>query len=218
MQPAPVPDFRAPILAHGQRLKDAVDTLKHTPDRWYTTLLIELAGENLINCFELANPKNGINAGRLAWATRNLLELHYFTRYVLQSEKKAKRFHEDMAIDYRTLLDRLAKNPIYKQQVATGKAIIEHLVKHHAERISAKSPVLSAREIAEQFGEEMHYGDSHKFLSKFAHPTSLSIQIRKATPIIEQIIIPSILEIALRLVADTFPRLANRIREVSVHP
>src|SRR5580658_6015589 len=218
MQPAPAPDFRALILAHGHHLKEAVDTLRHAPEHWQTTLLIELAGENLINCFELADPNNGINAGRLAWAARNLLELHYFTRYVIESEKKAKRFREDMLVDYRTLLDRLAKNPAYKEHLVAGQAIIDHVFTHHAERVKAKTPVLSARAIAEQYGEEMHYGDSHKFLSKFAHPTSLSIQIRKANPIVEAVIIPSILETALRLIADTFPRLAGRILEVSVHP
>ena len=69
-------------------LKEAVDTLRHAPEYWQTTLLIELAGENLINCFELADPNNGINAGRLAWAARNLLELHYFTRYVIDRKRK----------------------------------------------------------------------------------------------------------------------------------
>jgi hypothetical protein len=218
MHPAPGPDFRALILAHGHRLKDAIDKLKYAPEHWQTTLLIELAGENLINCFELADPNNGINAGRLGWAARNLLELHYFTRYVIESEKKAKRFREDMLIDYRTMLDRLAKNPAYTEHIKAGQAIIDHLFTHHAERVKPKTPLLSAREIAEQYGEGMHYGDTHKFLSKFAHPTSLSIQIRKANPIVEGVIIPSILETALRLIADTFPRLAGRILEVSVHP
>jgi len=41
MQPAPAADFRGQILAHGQYLKNAVDKLKHVPDRWYTTLLIQ---------------------------------------------------------------------------------------------------------------------------------------------------------------------------------
>jgi len=123
-----------------------------------------------------------------------------------------------MAVDYRDLLKRLGKNPQHKEQVASGNAIMDHLLSKHAQRISPNSPVLSAREIANTLGEEVHYGDTYKFLSKFAHPTSMSIQLRGVEAITKGIVIPNILEMALRLVADAFPRLAGRIREISVHP
>src|ERR1035437_5534731 len=92
-------DIRAHILAHGQVLHDSVDLLKYAPERWRTTLLIELATENLANCFELIQGVDTNNIAKCAWAGRNLLELHYFTRYVIQSPEKAKRFKEDMVCD-----------------------------------------------------------------------------------------------------------------------
>jgi hypothetical protein len=49
-------------------------------------------------------------------APRNLLELHYWTRFVLVSTDNARRFFEDLICDYRELLTELA------QLVATGKA------------------------------------------------------------------------------------------------
>ena len=48
----------------------------------------------------------------------------------VQSEKKGKRFHKDMAVDYRDLLKRLAKNPLYRQQVASGQAIMDDRRRH----------------------------------------------------------------------------------------
>src|ERR1035441_5110867 len=118
-------DIRAHVLAHGQLLKDAVDTLKQAPEHWHTTLLIELAGENLFNCLELIQGVDTTNVARCSWAARSLLELHYFTRFVMVSPENAKRFHEDMVCDYQDLLRRLGKNPQYTQIVASGQTVME---------------------------------------------------------------------------------------------
>jgi hypothetical protein len=48
---------------------------------------------------------------RVAWAARNLLELHYFVRYVLSSSEAARRFHEDALCDYRDMMNWIAKVP-----------------------------------------------------------------------------------------------------------
>ena len=187
-------DIRAHVLAHGQLLKDAVDTLRQAPEHWHTTLLIELAG----------------------WAARSLLELHYFTRFVMVSPENAKRFHEDMACDYQDLLKRLGKNPQYAQIVASGQTVMDHLWNHHTTQALKTDKYLSAREIAEDLGEGTPFGDVHKFMSKFVHPTSLSIQFRKA-PELHGLVLWSVVETAASLIAHTFPLLAKHLKDYGVN-
>ena len=71
---------------------------------------------------------------------------------------------------------------------------------------------LSSHDIAGDFGEEAPYGDLHKCLSKFVHPTSLSIQFRKAEQVYG-IVLWKVVEMAARLIAHTFPLLAKHIKE-----
>ena len=209
-------DIRAHVLAHGQLLKDAVDTLKHAPEHWHTTLLIELAGENLFNCLELIQGVDSDNVARCSWAARSLLELHYFTRFVMGSPENAKRFHEDMVCDYQDLLRRLGKNPQYTQIVASGQAVMDHVWSRHITQASKTDKYLSAREIAEDLGEGTPFGDVHKFMSKFVHPTSLSIQFRKA-PELHGLVLWSVIDTAARLIAHTFPLLAKHIKDHSTN-
>ena len=119
MQAVPASEFRALILAHGHHLKEAVDTLRNAPEHWQTTLLIgNSLARNLINCFELADPeqrhqrRRALGLGRAESARVGITSRG---ASVIESENKAKRFREDMLVDYRTLLDRLAKNPAYKE-------------------------------------------------------------------------------------------------------
>jgi hypothetical protein len=171
---------RSRIAAHGQTLNDAVDTLRHAPEHWHTTLLINLAGENLFNCCELIEGVDKSNAARCSWAARSLLEVHYFTRYVMTSPANAQRFREDMICDYQDLLKRLGKNPQNAQSISNGQAVTDQLWSQNTTGVQKSDTYLSARQIADDFGEGAPFGDTHKFLSKFVHPTSLSIQFRNA--------------------------------------
>jgi hypothetical protein len=204
MQPTPE-NLQSHIMAHGHNLTAAVDTLKFAPEHWHTTLLIELATENVFNSFELVQGSKAgvIGVCRCAWAARNLLELQYFTRFVLESPKNARRFFEDMGCDYQDLLKRIAKNPQFAQQALAPQAVLDHMWANHATQTKKKDKYLSARNIAEDSGEGLQFGDAHKFLSKFVHPTSLSIQFKKA-PDVAVPISASMLQIAGNLVADTF--------------
>jgi hypothetical protein len=216
MEPVPSrADIRTHIIAHGRVLTEAVNTIRLATEHWHTTLLIDLAGENVWNCLELVEGDKQGNASRCAWAARNLLELHYFTRFVMASPENALRFHEDMACDYQDLLRRLGKNGAYAQTIATGQAILAHLWSHHAKRAGKNTKFLSTRQIATDLGEEVVFGDAHKFLSKLLHPTSLSIQMRKSSEW-KAILVPTIVGTAARLIAHTFPLLSAHIRSHSV--
>jgi|ERR1035437_4606740 hypothetical protein len=206
-------DIRAHILAHGQVLHDSVDLLKYAPERWRTTLLIELATENLANCFELIQGVDTNNIAKCAWAGRNLLELHYFTRYVIQSPEKAKRFKEDMVCDFQDLLKRWGKNPLYAQALTQHQLMADSAWSAMTEARKGDK-FLSSHDIAGDLGEQVPYGDLHKYLSKFVHPTSLSIQFRKAEQVYG-IVLGTVVEMAARLIAHTFPLLAKHIKEYS---
>lgn len=127
MQPSQASDFRANILACGEGLKRAVDTLRTGPEHWHTTLLIELAGENLINALEVVTGEQQQNACRCAWAARNLLELHYFTRFVIQSPENAQRFHDDMLCDFQDMLEVTAKHPQWASYGVAAQATIDEV-------------------------------------------------------------------------------------------
>ena len=209
-------DVRAHILSYGQHLKDAVDTLRLAPEHWHTTLLIEIAGENLFSCHELVegSTKGAVGVGRCAWGARSLLELHYFARFIMASPANARRFFEDMACDYQDLLQRWVAYPEHSQTISLNQAQLDY-VWTQAQQTKKGDPYLSPRRIAKELGEEKPYADTHKYLSKFVHPTSLSIQFKKA-PEIAFAVHNSIVETAARIVTHTFPLLAAHIRAHSV--
>ena len=214
MQPSAAPDYKTILLAHGEVLKHSVDALRDAPEHWHKVVLIELATEDLLNCLELVKGETEGNIARCAWAARNLVELHYFTRYIIASPENAERFHEDMACDYQDLLKRFSKHLQHTQVTTAGQAIVDHIWTH-AQQASKEDTFLTARKIAEDFGEGVRFGDANKFLSKFVHPTSMSIQLRKVQEF-TALILPAIVETSTVIVANTFPLLAAHIEEHSV--
>jgi hypothetical protein len=210
MQPSQAPDFDAKILAYGEVLKHAVDTLRTAPEHWHTTLLIELATENLMNALEVVTGEQQQNACRCAWAARNLLELHYFTRFVIQSPENAQRFHEDMLCDFQDMLKVTAKHPQWASYGVAAQATIDQVWQQPGVNAKKGDAYLSARTIARSFGEEVHYGTTHKLLSKFVHPTAISIQMKKS-PAWHILILPMVVETAVPIIGHTFPMLAEHI-------
>jgi hypothetical protein len=206
-------EFAMRLMAAGQELKTAVDLLINAPAHWHTTLLVEIASENLIHSMELMGGLQAASISRCAWAVRNLLELHYFTRYIVASPQNARRFYEDMACDYQSLLSRFKKSAVNAPVVAAAKATFDQVWPHIGSTITGTSAqYLSTRDIAISFGEEEVYGDTHKLLSKFVHPTSLSIQFRKLPELVTAMR-QSIIEIGVSLIVHTLPPLASHITE-----
>ena len=207
-------NLRAHILAHGQILHDAIELIRLAPEHWHTTLLIELATDEYANCLELIDGADKVNLSKAGWAARNLLELHYFIRYVCTSPANARRFFEDMFCDQQSLLKQLGKNPQYVQFVAQSQPIVDQMWQKATEA-KKEDAYLSSRQIAVDFGEEIPYAESIKLFSKFVHPTSLSIQFRKANPEFHNLVIWGIVETAGRLFAATVAGFSQHIREYS---
>ena len=160
MQPS-APDFRAKILAYGEVLKRAVDTLRDAPEHWHKILLIELATENLVNARKSSRAlRNRMRAG--ARGVRNLLEFTTSPSAV-QSPENAQRFHEDMLCDYQDILKVIAKHPEWASYGVSAQAAIDQgwqMPDINAEK--ATPTLMHVRSIARSFGEEIHYGTTHK--------------------------------------------------------
>lgn len=119
----------------------------------------------------------------LAWRARNLLELSIWCKFCGQKDENAKRFYEDLGRDSRDVLDNFKvwgeKN---QQSQEWSKSFVDAKDKL-SESAQAKGVVSvdgdykSIRDVAEECGPLVlsNYRAINKYLSKYAHPTALSI-------------------------------------------
>jgi hypothetical protein len=203
----------ARILQLGKELKEAVDLFgDDCESSWHSVVLIAVAGELLYNCKELISSEEERNIYRAAWATRNLLELHYWVRFISASKQNARRFHEDIICDFNDLIARLARESLAPEHVAAGKGALTGMLQHLSE-IDLDDRFLSVAEIAKSFSDEKYFSVVNKFLSKFVHPTSTSIHLRLA-PMLTDPLVLGIRDTALQIIEKTFPVLAKALIEL----
>jgi hypothetical protein len=84
-----------------QKLLDVGNSLKPIDDAnyYFFEIVRELVDAAIKNFTELRRGYVAGNLNLIAWASRNLLELTVFTRYVLKSGANALRFGDDRLID-----------------------------------------------------------------------------------------------------------------------
>jgi hypothetical protein len=188
---------------------------KYGAESWYQEILLALANEAQFNAIELLEGDNNQQVARVAWAARNLLELHYFTRYVLASPDYARRFHEDALCDFQDIMRWLGKIPGIDALVQANKEKLAEL-SETAEQITEDESFLTARKIARDvFKEGFPFGIANKLLSKFVHPTSVSIRVRfdeQNAPVVKHLMVMA----GINFVEHTFPLLAAELRKF--HP
>lgn len=177
---------------------------------WRMNTLLSFGAEIIINCVELVAGENEGNLSRGAWAGRNLLELHYWTRYFLQSEENARRFHEDAICDLKDYLEKLG-HLAPPDVLATGKEQVAGLVLR-MEQIRESDKFLSIARVAKSLGEETTYSEVNKFFSKFVHPTSMSIQLR-LFPEAREKLAPVILHSAVIIIEATLPLVVEALHQ-----
>jgi hypothetical protein len=110
----------------------------------------------------------------IAWTARNLLELAVWTRYCLSSERNAKTFFQDAARDSISVMD-LPQEVLKPSKRESFKQIREQLLKNAAED-QIESPDIYTR--VANAAREMntpYFGKINMILSKWAHPTALSV-------------------------------------------
>jgi hypothetical protein len=209
-------EMRQTVITLQKELGDAVRACvqKYGPEAWYQNTLLALASELQLAAVELFEGDNHAQVTRVAWAARNLLELYYFVRYVLSSEENARRFHEDALCDYRDMMKWMAKVPGIEALLKVGQDKIAEL-SGSLEQTDEQDSYLKAANIANTFKEDFPFGMANKFLSKFVHPTSLSIQLRlqpEADPVMRGLMVQT----GMNYIEHTFPQLAAELR--TLHP
>lgn len=205
--------IRQRAIALQKKLGDAVRgcTQKHGRDAFFQDILLGLASEAQMSVVEMLEGDNARQITRVAWGARNLLEIYYWTRYVLRSPADAKRFHEDMICDYREMMRRLEGVAGMEPLIKVSKAAIAKLAPTF-ERITDSSKHLVISEIAKEFGEEKLFAMTNQLLSKYVHPTSLSVQSRLTTELYDMIA-PGFVNGGAEYMEKTFPLLVDALRK-----
>lgn len=146
-------------------------------EAWFPNLVTSLVNSTLR---EYKHLKIGLRkyTGLLAWAARNMLELHIFTRYALASEENTRRFIGDRLIDGIELFSAVRTYALYRD-ARTDTTAVDETIRIAKEQKIAESineeRYLSTSALAAKLGmlEEFQY--MNKVASKLVHPTAWSI-------------------------------------------
>lgn len=117
--------------------------------------------------------EQGFTSG-IAWISRNLLELSIWTRYCLVSEENAEVFYKDGARDAMgamKLPDEMLKADRLGSFKQTRQQMLESAVDDNIENPTDYTPVSDAAKAINY----PHFGKINMLLSKWAHPTAISV-------------------------------------------
>jgi hypothetical protein len=85
------------------------------------------------------------------------------------------------------------------------------------EQVSGEDGYLKVSKIADQLGEKLIYETTNKYLSKFVHPTSISVQAKKLPELVENAIERTV-QLALFVMDRAFPPLVRCLDGVERRP
>jgi hypothetical protein len=151
---------------------------RRTYEQWHGALMIDFVESIERNCRELLETFDKDRLPAAAWLARNLLELLVWVKYCGISRENAWRFHEDALRDLKGLLKSLAKNceamGIPNEHAATSSQLLREVASKELGLEDIDSRYLAVARASEAAGVDMgsRFGPSHRFLSKFAHPTA----------------------------------------------
>ena len=117
----------------------------------------------------------------VAWLVRNLLELAYWTSYCAQSVANSQKFGTDAARDLMDLMN--VPDGIFSETfsfMAARQEAIDNAKAEGFESIDEKYTKVPDVARGLGFGVEFHH--TNKLLSKFAHPTALSVIYDREIP------------------------------------
>jgi len=117
------------------------------------------------------------NLNLIAWASRNLLELTVFMRYVLKSGANARRFGDDRLIDGCELIIALRDLERFYDPNAPTPGLDDALQRMKDQMI-AESVIatrhLETSALAREVGMEQEFRSMNRVSSKLVHPTAWS--------------------------------------------
>lgn len=144
---------------------------------WRLSLTIDLVDSVKRNCLELLETIEKDRLPAAAWIARNLLELLVWVKYCGVSVENAWKFHEDALRDLKGLTDVHQKIcDILGIENETSGITVQMMKDVAFEKLGLKdidSKYLSVADASKEEGVNLNFfPPSHKFLSKFAHPTA----------------------------------------------
>ena len=144
---------------------------------YFYEIVRELVDAAIRNFHELRRGYTSTNLHLTAWASRNLLELLVFTKYILQSGANAKRFGEDRLVDGCELLIALRKlERHYSPTTPTPR--LDDALKSMREQMRVENVTalkhLETSELAREVGMEQEFRSMNRVTSKLVHPTAWS--------------------------------------------
>jgi hypothetical protein len=169
------------IPAH---LREAYRLLGENPQHfegWQADLLIKLLQSVERNCRELLRTIGEDGLPAAAWVARNLLELWVWIKYCGAARDNAWRFHEDSLRDLKGLSELIRKlcelRGIEDETFASRTQGIKDVASEQLGIDDVDTNYLPVKKAAEAEGVNLgpQYLASHRFLSKFAHPTAMLV-------------------------------------------
>jgi hypothetical protein len=200
------------ILELGRELHDATGGLCGTPEDWRSTLAIDFAATVLQSSKLAVEGYDEADTWKCALGARNLLELSCWACHVVASEENARRFYEDALCDGQDLIAKVIK---YHGACSVGSSQgqLDGLLPL-MEQIDAGDKFLKVADVAQAVGVFPTFDIANKFVSKFVHPSSLSIQIQKV-PEGKAVVLSVLLQLSVALIDVTFPTLTTYMKTFS---
>ena len=146
-------------------------------ESWFPQLLLALLNATLC---EYRHLRLGLkhSTSMVAWACRNLLDLHIYTRYALSAEEHAKRLVGERLIDGIELFDSfqtwLARNDPGLVPPAVAETLFE-LTEQLADAGMAETPPLKLKRIAAEVGLADEWANMARLSLKLAQPSAFSV-------------------------------------------
>ena len=160
------------LLAVGNSLKPVDDA-----NYYFFEVLRELLDAAIKNFTELRRGYVTDSLNLIARASRNLLELTVFTKYVLKSGANARRFGDDRLVDGCELIIALRDLERYYDSSAPTPGLDDALRRMEdqkaAENVTATSH-LETSVLAREVGMEQEFRSMNRVSSKLVHPTAWS--------------------------------------------
>lgn len=172
-----VPLSHADALA--QKLLSVGNSLKPNDDAnyYFFEIVRELVDAAIKNFNELRRGYVASNLNLTAWASRNLLELTVFTKYVLKSGANARRFGDDRLIDGCELIIALRDLEHFYDPSAPTPGLDDALKRMEDQKFAenvAASRHLETSVLARDVGMEQEFRSMNRVSSKLVHPTAWS--------------------------------------------
>jgi hypothetical protein len=147
---------------------------------WYIEVFMGVLMETVRSYEELKDGLACQRLGRLAWASRNLLELKVWSWYVTAARENARRLYDDRFVDAADLMRRFdglfAAFPNLEAFVPSYQVFREKVTNARQQcGLADQNSYLKVSKVAKEVGLDTEFSALNTVLSKLVHPTAFSL-------------------------------------------